>query len=123
MGNLKNEKLLQIMVKTSWEEKGMKVQVLKKTSNELKIEIDGEGHSLCNVLQKVLLEDDTVDMAGYTVPHPLIPQAIVYVRTKKRRKPEAAIKDAVKKIRAQDSEFRTVFEKALKSYKSDQNRD
>jgi DNA-directed RNA polymerase subunit L len=53
-------------------------------------------------------------MAGYTVPHPLLPHAIVYVRTKKKRKPEAAIKDAVKKIRAQNEEFKTSFEEALK---------
>jgi len=105
------------MVKISQEEKGMKVQVLKKTSNELKIEIEGEGHSLCGILQKILIEDDTVEMAGYTVPHPLLPQAIIYVRTKKTRKPEAAIKDAVKKIRAQDKEFRSSLEKALKSHK------
>jgi len=102
------------MVKVSSEESEMKVEVLKKTSNELKIEIEGEGHSLCNVLQKFLVEDDTVDMAGYTVPHPLLPHAIVYVRTKKKRKPEAAIKDAVKKIRAQNEEFKTSFEEALK---------
>jgi DNA-directed RNA polymerase subunit L len=102
------------MVKVSLEESEMKVEVLKKNSNELKIEIEGEGHSLCNVLQKFLVEDDTVDMAGYTVPHPLLPHAIVYVRTKKKRKPEAAIKDAVKKIRAQNKEFKTSFEEALK---------
>jgi len=104
------------MVKASLGKK-MKVQVLKKTSNELKIEIEGEGHSLCNVLQKALIEDDTVDMAGYNVPHPLVSKAIVYVRTKERRKPEAAIKDAVKKIRAQNKEFRASLEKALKSYR------
>ncbi|MDH5449474.1 MAG: DNA-directed RNA polymerase subunit L [Candidatus Bathyarchaeota archaeon] len=92
----------------------MKFEVLKKNSNELKIEIEGEGHSLCNLLQKFLVEDDTVDMAGYTVPHPLLPHAIVYVRTKKKRKPEAAIKDAMKKIRAQNEEFKTIFEEALK---------
>lgn len=102
------------MAKVSSEESEMKVEVLKKTSNELKIEIEGEGHSLCNVLQKFLVEDDTVDMAGYTVPHPLLPHAIVYVRTKKKRKPEAAIKDAVKKIRAQNKEFKTSFDDALK---------
>jgi len=102
------------MVKVSLEESEMKVEVLKKNSNELKIEIEGEGHSLCNLLQKFLVEDDTVDMAGYTVPHPLLPHAIVYVRTKKKRKPEAAIKDAMKKIRAQNEEFKTIFEEALK---------
>ena len=101
----------------------MKVQILKKTSNELKIEIEGEGHSLCNVLQKVLIEDDTVDMAGYSIPHPLLSHAIVHVLTKEKRKPEDVIKDAAKKIQAQNKEFKTSFEKALKSYTSSQSRD
>lgn len=115
MGKLKNGKPLQITVKVSLGNV-MKVQILKKTSNELKIEIEGEGHSLCNVLQKVLIEDDTVDMAGYTIPHPLLSRAVVDVRTKEKRKPEDAMKDAVKKIRTQNKEFRKSFEKALKSY-------
>jgi len=109
------------MVKVSERENKMRVKVVEKSSNELKIEIEGEGHSLCNVLQKALIEDDTVDMAGYTIPHPLLSNALVYVRTKEKRKPEDAIEDAVKEIRAKNKEFRTSFEKALKSYNSGQN--
>ena len=92
----------------------MKIKVLKKTSNELKIEGEGEGHTLCNVLQKVLLEDDAIEMAGYNVPHPLVDSAILYVHTKGQRKPEAAIQEATKKILSQNEEFRKSFKKALK---------
>jgi DNA-directed RNA polymerase subunit L len=38
----------------------LKVKVLKKEANELKIEIEGAGHGLCNLLQKKLLEDDRI---------------------------------------------------------------
>ena len=48
----------------------MKVKVLKKAANELKIEVEGVSHGLCNLLQKKLLEDKRVDLAGYDVPHP-----------------------------------------------------
>jgi len=94
----------------------MKIKVLKRTSNELKIEVEGEGHSLCNVLQKALLEDDTIEMAGYNVWHPLVDSAIVYVHTKGKRKPEAAVKEATKKILSQSKEFRKSFQKALKDW-------
>jgi len=94
----------------------MKIKVLKKTSNELKIEVQGEGHTLCNVLQKALLEDDTIEMAGYDVPHPLVDSAIVYVRTKGKRKPEAAVQEARKRILSQSKEFRKSFKKALKEW-------
>jgi len=48
----------------------LKINVLKKSGNELKIEIVGSSHGLCNLLAKRLLEDKTVEFAGYDVPHP-----------------------------------------------------
>jgi DNA-directed RNA polymerase subunit L len=92
----------------------MRIKVLKRKTNELKIEVEGEGHTFCNALQKSLLEDDTIEMAGYDVPHPLFDSAIVYVHTKGQRKPEVAIKEAAKRILGQSKEFRRAFNKALK---------
>lgn len=97
----------------------MRIKILKRTSNELKIEVEGAGHALCNLLQKVLVEDETIDMAGYKVPHPLVDSATVYVRTKGRRKPEAAIREARKKILSESKEFRKSFKKALKQWQTD----
>jgi DNA-directed RNA polymerase subunit L len=99
----------------------MKIKILKKSSNELNIEIEGEGHTFCNVLQKALLEDEMIEMAGYNIAHPLISSPTVYVRTKGRRKPEAAIKEAVKKVRKRNQEFRKTFEKALKEWQQKQD--
>jgi len=94
----------------------MQVRVLEKKPNELKIEIEGEDHSFCNVLQKVLLEDETIEMAGYNIPHPLASNPIVYVRTKGQRRPETALRNAAEKIRKRNREFRETFEKALKEW-------
>jgi DNA-directed RNA polymerase subunit L len=94
----------------------MEIKVLKRTSNELKIEIVGEGHTFCNVLQKALLEDDATEMAGYNLPHPLMSDPTIYIQTKKGLKPETAIRNAVKKIRKQNKEFKATFEKALKEW-------
>jgi len=77
----------------------VKINVLKKSGNELKIEIEGGTHGLCNLLQKRLLEDKTVDFAGYDVPHPLVSNPIIYVRMKGNAKPEDALIKAVEKIR------------------------
>ena len=95
----------------------MKVKVLKITDNELKIEVEGEGHSLLNLLQKTLLEDDSIEMAGYDVPHPLFDRGILYVHTKEQQKPEAVIKEAAKKVLGLSKEFRKSFKKASKAYK------
>jgi len=97
----------------------MQVKVLEKKPNELKIEVEGEDHTFCNVLQRSLLEDETIEMAGYNIPHPLVSSPIVYVRTKGQRRPETALRNAAEKIRKQGREFREVFEKALKEWEKD----
>ncbi len=94
----------------------MKIKVLKETPNELKIELEGENHTFCNALQKVLLEDETVEMAGYDLPHPLTSSPIIYVRTKGQRKPETVLRDAAEKLQKKGKEFAKSFERALKAW-------
>ena len=91
----------------------MKVKVLKKTPHELKIEIEGSGHGLCNLLQKRLLEDKSVDFAGYDVPHPLASNPVIYVRMKGAAKPEEALRKAAEKAREANEAFGKELEKAL----------
>jgi DNA-directed RNA polymerase subunit L len=92
----------------------LKIKTLKKTSNELKIEVEGVGHTLCNLLQKRLLEDGNVDLAGYDIPHPLASNSVIYVRTKGNVKPEDALLKAVEKTREMNEKFRKEIEKVLK---------
>ena len=93
----------------------LKVTVLKKTDKELKIEIEGVGHGLCNLLQKRLLEEKSVDMAGYDIPHPLASNPVIYVRTKGATKPEQALIKAAEKAREANEAFGKELEKALKA--------
>ena len=93
----------------------MFIRILQETSNEISIEIQGEGHTFCNAFQKVLLEDDTVEVAGYNIQHPLISNPILYVRTKEKREPRKALFDAVSKLQERIGTFQKVFDKALKS--------
>jgi DNA-directed RNA polymerase subunit L len=95
----------------------LKANIVKKTDNELKIEVEGAGHSLLNVLQKTILEDDTIEVAGYHVPHPLIDSGILYVNTRGKQNPEAVIADATKKVLDLSKSFQKAFKKASKSYK------
>ncbi|MGB9713408.1 MAG: RpoL/Rpb11 RNA polymerase subunit family protein [Candidatus Bathyarchaeales archaeon] len=92
----------------------MKVKVLKETSNELKIEVEGIGHGLCNLIQKRLLEEEDVDLAGYDIPHPLASNPIIYIRTKGRAQPKGVLFRALKNARKTNDNFRKEFEKALK---------
>jgi len=93
----------------------MKAKILKKTPNELKLEVEDVGHTFCNLLQKRLLEDENVDLAGYDIPHPLASNSIIYVRTKGAVKPEEALREALKRVREMNREFSKQFKKALKT--------
>jgi len=92
----------------------MRVKVLKKSPSELKIEIEGARHGLCNLLQKKLLEDKNVDQAGYDVPHPLASNPVIYLRMKGSAKAEAALLEAAEKARSENDEFGKALKSALK---------
>lgn len=93
----------------------MKINVVKKSGNELKIEIEGAGHGLCNLLQKNLLEDNSVDMAGYDIPHPLASNPVIYIRMKSAAEPEVALKRAAEKAQEANQTLSEELQKALKS--------
>jgi DNA-directed RNA polymerase subunit L len=93
----------------------LKISVLKKTDKEFKIEIEGAGHGVCNLLQNKLLEEKSVDMGGYNVSHPLASNPVIYVRTKGAAKPEDALRKAAEKALEANAAFAKELEKALKS--------
>lgn len=92
----------------------MKINVVKRSGNELKIEIVGSTHGLCNLITKRLLEDKTVDFAGYDVPHPLASSPNIYVRMKGKSKPEDALLRAVGKVREANEAFGKELDRVLK---------
>ena len=92
----------------------MQLKILKKTPQELQLEVEGEGHTFCNLLESVLLEDSNVEFASYHVPHPLISNTIITVRTSKKLKPEDALKTACEKVLQKGKELNEVFTQALK---------
>lgn len=86
----------------------MKIETLTETENELKIRIEGEGHTFCQALQESLLEDEAVEYAGYRLQHPLISQPIIYVRVKKGS-PRRALISAAEKVGAKADEFKKLW--------------
>jgi DNA-directed RNA polymerase subunit L len=93
----------------------VKIKVLNKSENELKIEIEGGTTGICNLLAKRLLEDKTVEFAGYDIPHPLASNPIIYVRMKGAAKPEDALIKAVQKVRETNDAFSKELTRVLKA--------
>jgi len=91
----------------------MELKVLSKGKNELRIELVGEDHTFCNLLQNALLQDKSVEIAGYDQPHPLIRSSIVYLRTKRDVSPEKVLLNALASIQELNKEFNEKFTKAV----------
>ena len=93
----------------------MKLNLLNRSKNELKIQLDGEGHTFCNALYAMLLKETTIDFPGYNISHPLVAQPIVYIRMKGRTKPEEALIEAAENLSSNLSDLQKAFEDALKT--------
>lgn len=88
----------------------MKIRIIKQTDNELKIEIEGAGHGVCNLLQKKLLEHKKVDQAGYDVPHPLASNPVIYLRTVAGVSPKEVLLEAAMQARFANQAFGKALE-------------
>jgi DNA-directed RNA polymerase subunit L len=59
----------------------MKVSVLNMKDTELEISVEGEGHTLLNLLRDILLDDESVIFASYLIDHPMRLAPRLTVRT------------------------------------------
>jgi len=95
----------------------LQLKILKKTSDELEIEIEGEGHTLCNLLGSVILEDEDIEFAAYDIKHPLVSNPVIFIKTKKGKDPEKALREATEKILQRGRKLNENFKKALEDWK------
>ena len=91
----------------------MKINVVRQEGGYMEMEFSGEGHTLLNLLQESLLEDENVEMAGYSKPHPLMDRSKLFVRLRKGENHLDAVKKAVEKADGKLDEFLEGFEKSL----------
>jgi DNA-directed RNA polymerase subunit L len=91
----------------------LKVSVLKRSKGFLKVEVEGEGHTFGHLMQDALLEDKTVDWAGYDLPHPLFTKPVITLRMKGESSAEKALERAAKKVHQNTEEFIEKFSAAV----------
>ncbi len=86
----------------------MDPRIIEASRYELKFEIVGVGHSFPNLLRKTLLEEPSVEFAGYHIDHPLLAHPVFTLRTKKRQA-NVVMREALGKMLARTEEFRKKF--------------
>ncbi|MFW9847239.1 MAG: RpoL/Rpb11 RNA polymerase subunit family protein [Candidatus Thorarchaeota archaeon] len=99
----------------------MKPRKIAHDRYELKIELQDEHHGFCNLLRKTLLEEPSVEFAGYNIDHPLLASPVVTVRTKKQSKRQAKVvlREALEKMLARTEEFRKAVNQAVSDHRVD----
>ena len=87
----------------------MEVKFLEDTKEKLKIEIMGEGHTLCNPLVKELWNDKSVEIAGYNIDHSLVSNPILIVQSSNAKSSlKKAIEGLSKKVKQFDDKFKKI---------------
>ena len=91
----------------------MNIRVVSKTERELVLEIEGEDHTLGNMLMKEALRHPDVEYSAYRVPHPL-KQAIEFVIVVREGASLAKVlSDVISSLKKQLEEFKIAVEAAL----------
>ncbi|MBI2105648.1 DNA-directed RNA polymerase subunit L [Candidatus Woesearchaeota archaeon] len=87
----------------------MEVKFLEDSKEKIKIEINGEGHTLCNPLVKELWKDDKVEIAGYNIDHSLISNPIITVQGSNAK---SSLKKAINNLGKKIDDMNEKFKKA-----------
>ena len=82
------------------------MKIIKDTKKELEIEIEGESHTLCNALRKILMEDKDVFSAAYVIEHPIVGEPKLYINAKNPRK---SLKNASETLKFRCEEFKDLL--------------
>lgn len=87
----------------------MKLEVISNESSNLEFYIEGERHTLTNLLKERLSEKDGVDFVAYRLDHPLDNKARFVLKAKNAKK---VLTDTIKEITKDLDDFEKGFSKA-----------
>jgi len=89
----------------------MKIEVISNEKNTLEFYIEGERHTLPNLLKEKLNQDSSVEFCAYKLDHPLDKKARIIIKTTGKA-PKKALEEAIKALQDEIAEFGKAFEKA-----------
>ena len=87
----------------------MKLEVIKNEKSELEFIVEGERHTVPNLLREKLTQNADVEFVAYKLEHPLDQKAVFILKTKGNAK--KVLDDTIKDIQKDIDEFKKGFEK------------
>lgn len=79
------------------------MEIITSKRYELEIVVEGETHTLCNAIRKILMEDENVKSAAYAIEHPIVGEPKLYI---KARSPKKSLKLAAETLKERCDEFK-----------------
>jgi DNA-directed RNA polymerase subunit L len=87
----------------------VKIEVITNEKSNLEFFIEGERHTLPNLLKEKLGQNTDVEFVAYRLEHPLDKKSRFVVKAKGNAK--KAVEEAIKELQTDISEFKKAFEK------------
>ena len=88
----------------------MDLKTIKKTKNELELEVINENETILNPIVHTLLDNEDVEYASCMVDHPLSNKRRLFIRVNKGN-PKEVLKKAIKQLSDEVKKFSKNFEK------------
>ncbi len=86
----------------------MEIRIIEESKEKILFNLEGETHTLCNLLVKKLNEDKNVKYATYSIDHPLVGEPKVMIEGKDVR---AALKKAISELNSTADELKSLAQK------------
>jgi len=90
---------------------GLVIRVEKLTMNELELRIIGEDHTLGNLIAKTALNHPNVQIAAYSIDHPLVGSPRIVLVTDGSKAPLDVLKEVINEIIDMSKELLNISEK------------
>ncbi|MEA2032910.1 MAG: DNA-directed RNA polymerase subunit L [Euryarchaeota archaeon] len=94
------------------EKENRRLKILEKREKVVKIEIEGEDHTLLAPLSSKLLENEKVDIATYSIKHTLMSNPVLYVKMREGD-PIEAVKSAAASLASEFEELTSKYKAAI----------
>ncbi len=88
----------------------MEIKILKNKAKEMEIQIDKKNETILNPIKEMLLKNEKVEYAEYSIEHPLLSKPRLYFKIKEGNPKEILI-DALKELQKEAKSFREQIER------------
>lgn len=87
----------------------MELETVEQEEHKFVFKLTGAGHTFCNALKDELVNDDDVDVATYTVKHPMVADPKFFVETDDAD-PMDALSEATERLLDRNGSFKDQYE-------------